>query len=243
MGRKDWDYIGVPKLLVKRLENFLQTSQAKKSGIFNKSELLRNAIIKYLEEQEKHLDNIESIEDFVFDIKQGDHILITYNNNQQLAEIVISSMKRSINNNQLLVFFISKNQEEIFSQIMEKIGDSTLLYNRQDIILIHTDDHYVDGNYSMESIFAKFREIKKIAEKNSKSGLNIIATIAGDLFTNRKYNDAISIESKCHKSMSIFNIPVTLLCLYKSIPEEFANISIENHDVVIKHIITKTGIN
>lgn len=89
MGRKDWDYIGVPKLLVKRLENFLKTSHAKKSGIFNKSEFLRNAIIKYLEEQEKHLDNIDSIDDFIFEMKEGDHILVTYNNNQQLSEIVI----------------------------------------------------------------------------------------------------------------------------------------------------------
>ena len=243
LGRKDWDYIGVPKLLVKRLENFLQTSNAKKSGIFNKSELLRNALIKYLDEQEKHLDNIESIDDFIFDIKQGDHILITYNNTQQLSEIVISSVKRSIDNNQLLVFFISKDQETIFSHIMEKLGDTIPLYNQQDIIMIHTDDHYVDGNYSMESIFVKFRGIKEIAEKNSKSGLNIIATIAGDLFTNRKYDDAISIESKCHKSMSLFDIPVTLLCLYKSIPDELTNISLENHDVIIKHIVTKTGIN
>lgn len=55
MGRKDWDYIGVPKLLVRRLENFLKTPHARKSGILNKSELLRNAITKYLEEQEKYL--------------------------------------------------------------------------------------------------------------------------------------------------------------------------------------------
>jgi hypothetical protein len=39
IGRKDWDYIGVPKLLVKRLENFLKTPHAKKSEIFSKSEL------------------------------------------------------------------------------------------------------------------------------------------------------------------------------------------------------------
>jgi len=242
LGRKDWDYIGVPKLLGKRLENFLKTPHAKKSGIFSKSELLRNAIIKYLEEQEKHLNNIESIDDFIFEMKEGDHILVTYNNNQQLSEIVISSIKRSIDKNQLFVLFISKLQEEIFVHTMDKISDITTIYNKQDIIIIHTEDHYIEGNYSMDSIFAKFNEIKQLAQRNSKCGINIIATIAGDLFRRQKYNDAISIESQCHKSMSVFDIPITLLCLYESIPEELQDISLENHDIILKHIVTKTGI-
>lgn len=242
MGRKDWDYIGVPKLLVRRLENFLKTPHARKSGIFNKSELLRNAITKYLEEQEKHLNNIESVDNFILDMKEGDHILVTYNNNQQLSEIVVSSMKRSIDKNQLFVLFISKQQETVFLQAMEKIADITPSLNNQDIIIIHTDDYYIDGNYSIDSIFAKFNEIKQIAQRNSKSGLNILSTLEGDLFTKKKYDDAISIESKCHKSMNIFDIPVTLLCLYESIPDELEDISLENHDVVLKRIVTKTGI-
>ena len=243
MGRKDWEYIGVPKLLANRLESFLKTPYAKKSGIFNKSELLRNAIIKYLEEQEKHFNNIISIDEFIFEVKEGDHILVTYSNNQQLSEIVISYLKRSISNNELFVLFISKQQENIFVHSMGKIGDITTLYNKQEIIIIHTDDHYVEGNYSMDSIFTKFNEIKQVAQSKSKSGLNIIATIAGDLFTRQKYNDAISIESKCHKSINtVFDFPVTLLCLYKSIPEEFEEISLENHDVVLKKIVTKTGV-
>lgn len=242
MGRKDWDYIGVPKLLVRRLENFLKTPHARKSGILNKSELLRNAITKYLEEQEKYLNNIESVDDFILDMKEGDHILVTYNNNQQLSEIVVSSMKRSIDKDQLFVLFISKQQETIFVHAMEKIGDITPSLNNQDIIIIHTDDYYIDGNYSMDSIFAKFNEIKQIVQRNSKSGLNILSTLEGDLFTKQKYDDAISIESKCHKSMNIFDIPVTLLCLYESIPEELEDVSLENHDVVLKRIVTKTGI-
>ena len=93
-------------------------------------ELLLLQKIKYLEEQEKHLNNIDSIDDFIFEMKEGDHILVTYNNNQELSEIVISSLKRSIDKNQLFVLFISKQQEEIFVHAMEKIGDITTLYNK-----------------------------------------------------------------------------------------------------------------
>lgn len=190
----------------------------------------------------KNIFNIESVDDFILDMKEGDHILVTYNNNQQLSEIVVSSMKRSIDKDQLFVLFISKQQETIFVHAMEKIGDITPSLNNQDIIIIHTDDYYIDGNYSMDSIFAKFNEIKQIVQRNSKSGLNILSTLEGDLFTKQKYDDAISIESKCHKSMNIFDIPVTLLCLYESIPEELEDVSLENHDVVLKRIVTKTGI-
>ena len=242
MGRKDWDYIGIPKLLVKRLEGFLKTSQAKKAGIFSKSELLRNAVIRYLEEQEKHFNNIESVEDFISEMHERDNILVTYNNNQQLTEIINSSLKRSIDKNQLFVLFISKQQEATFVQSMEKIDDITTLYNREDVIIIHIEEHYVDGNYSMDSIFAKFNEIERIARRHSKSALNVISTIGGDLFTRERYMDALSIESAVHKSINVFDIPVTLLCLYKSVPEEFEEISLENHDVVLKRIVTKTGI-
>jgi len=242
LGRKDWDYIGVPKILVRRLENYLKTPHAKRSGIFNKYELLRNAIIKYLEEQEKHLNNIESVDDFIFEMREGDHILVTYNNNQQLSEIVSSSMKRSIDKNQLFILFISRKQEIVFLQAMEKAGDINPLLNDQDIIINHTDDHYIAGNYSIDSFFVKLNDIKKIAKKNSKTGLNIISTIEGDLFTSKKYDDTISIESKCHKSMNLSDIPFTLLCLYKSLPEEFEDISLENHDLILKCLVTKTGI-
>jgi hypothetical protein len=242
LGCKDWDYIGIPKLLVNRLESFLKTPQAKKAGIFSKPELLRNAVIRYLEEQEKHFNNIESVEDFISEMHERDHILVTYNNNQQLTEIINSSLKRSIDENQLFVLFISKQQEATFVQSMEKIDGITTLYNREDVIIIHTEEHYVDGNYSMDSIFAKFNEIERIARRNSKSGLNIISTIGGDLFTRERYMDALSIESAAHKSINVFDIPVTLLCLYKSVPEEFEEMSLENHDVVLKRIVTKTGI-
>ncbi|MGD1834439.1 MAG: MEDS domain-containing protein [Nitrososphaeraceae archaeon] len=243
MGRKDWDYIGIPKLLSRRLENFLNTSHAKKSGIYKKSEILRNAIIQYLDEQEKQLNNMESINDFIVEMKEGDHILVTYNNNKQLSEIISSSMQRSLDKNQLFVLFLSKQEEEFCLQAMEKIrGDIASLLNNQEIIISHTEDHYIGENYSIQSFFSRFDEIKQIAIKKSKSGLNIIATLEDNLFRQQKHDEAIKIESQCHKSRYTSDIPITLMCLYKSIPEKFENISLENHDLIIKHIVTKTGI-
>jgi hypothetical protein len=41
-----------PKLLIKRLDQFLQTPRAKSMGMVNKSELLRHVINEFLDEQE-----------------------------------------------------------------------------------------------------------------------------------------------------------------------------------------------
>ena len=46
MARKDWYYMHLPKLLIKRLDQFLQTSRAKNTGMTNKPELLRHVINK-----------------------------------------------------------------------------------------------------------------------------------------------------------------------------------------------------
>ncbi len=49
MGRKDWYYVHLPKLLIKRLDQFLQTPRAKGMGMTNKSERLRRVINEFLD--------------------------------------------------------------------------------------------------------------------------------------------------------------------------------------------------
>ena len=77
MARKDWYYMRLPKLLVKRLDQFLRTPKAKSTGMTNKSELLRHVINKFLDEQEAFYNNIDYVEDFILEMKECDHIFIT----------------------------------------------------------------------------------------------------------------------------------------------------------------------
>ena len=53
MGRRDWYYVHLPKLLIKRLDSFMETPRAKSMGMTNRPELLRKVINDFLEEQEK----------------------------------------------------------------------------------------------------------------------------------------------------------------------------------------------
>jgi metal-responsive CopG/Arc/MetJ family transcriptional regulator len=94
MGRKDWYYVHLPKLLIKRLDNFLESPQAKRTGMYNKPELLRKLINDFLEEQETLYNRLESIEEFISEIKESDHVLITFNDKSQFEQIVFNFVRR-----------------------------------------------------------------------------------------------------------------------------------------------------
>ncbi|MGA9150114.1 MAG: hypothetical protein WBZ36_06030 [Candidatus Nitrosopolaris sp.] len=58
MGRKDWYNVHLPKLLTKRLDQFLETPRARSMGMSNKPDLLRHVINDFLEEQEVFYKNL-----------------------------------------------------------------------------------------------------------------------------------------------------------------------------------------
>lgn len=74
----------------------METPRAKSMGMTNRPELLRRVINEFLEEQEKLYNSFEAIEDFILEIKEYDHLVITFNDKTQLQEIVISFVNRGI---------------------------------------------------------------------------------------------------------------------------------------------------
>ena len=69
MGRKDWYYVHLPKLLIKRLDQFLETPRARTMGMSNKPEVVRRVINEFLDDQEALYNNIDYIEDFILEMK------------------------------------------------------------------------------------------------------------------------------------------------------------------------------
>jgi len=62
------------------------------------------------------------------------------------------------------------------------------------------------------------------------------------MFEQGKYEDAINIESGWHEAIQKSDIPITPICLYKSIPDNVEDRFSEIHDLVIKHAVTSTGV-
>ncbi|MGA8915031.1 MAG: hypothetical protein WB474_03470, partial [Nitrososphaeraceae archaeon] len=164
MGRRDWYYVHLPKLLIKRLDSFIETPRAKSMGMTNRPELLRRVINEFLEEQEKLYNRLESIEEFILEMKDYDHLVITFNDKTQLQEIVINFVKRGINNNNLNVLFITRKEEPEFINVLNNMKNVNSLFRSEDIIIVNADDYLQGGTYLIEPVIKSLDTIREKAK-------------------------------------------------------------------------------
>lgn len=242
MARNDWYYMNLPKLLVKRLDQFLQTPRAKSTGMTNKSELLRHVINKFLDEQEAFYNNIDYVGDFILEMRDRDHLTLTFNNELQFREILNAFIKRGINYNQINVFIIYNKEEHRFLQSLDKIPNVNFLFNSQEITIIPADDSFHHGSFSIEPIIKKLPSIISLAKEKSKTGLNLLGTLPWRLIEEGKYKDVIELENTFNEAIKKFELPVTILCLYNSIPADLEDRLSEYHDLIIKRTSTTTSL-
>jgi hypothetical protein len=162
MGRKDWYYVHFPKLLIKRLDQFLQTPRAKSMGMTNKPELLRHLINEFLDQQEAFYNNMESMEDFIQEIKDHDHMVLTFNNESQFKEIVTAFIKRGIDHNEINVLIIYRKEEQKFLQSLDSFPNINSLFNSEDIMIIPADESFHNDSFSIEPIVKGLRSIEEL---------------------------------------------------------------------------------
>ncbi|MGA7006175.1 MAG: MEDS domain-containing protein [Nitrososphaeraceae archaeon] len=242
MGRRDWYYVHLPKLLIKRLDSFMETPRAKSMGMTNRPELLRRVIYDFLEEQEKLYNTVESIEEFILEIKEYDHLVITFNDKAQFQEIVINFVKRGINNNNLNVLFITRKEEPEFIDVLNNMKNINSLFRSEDITIVNADDYLQGGRYLIDSVMKKLDSIGEKAKDRAKSGLSVIGTPPGVLLEQGEYDEAHNLEIQFHEAIQNSGIPATFLCLYKSLPQELEGRFSECHDLIIKRAVTSTGL-
>ena len=242
MGRKDWDYVHLPKLLIKRLDSFMQTPRAQSMGMTNRPELLRRLINEFLEEQEKLYNGLESIEEVIFHLKEYDHLIITFNDKAQFQEIVINFVKRGINSNNLNVLFITREEEPEFIDVLNTMKNINSLFRSEEIMIVNADEYLQDGRYLIDPVMKRLGSIGKNAKDKSKSGLSVIGTPPGVLIEKGKYEEAHKIETQFHEAIHKSLIPATFLCLYRSLPQELEGRFSECHDLIIKRAVTSTGL-
>jgi hypothetical protein len=203
-------------------------------GMVNKSELLRHVINEFLDEQEAFYNKMESMEDFVLEIKDHDHIVLTFNNESQFKEIITAFVKRGIDYNQINALIIYRKEEQKFLQSLDKFPNINYLFNLQDIMIIPADESFHNDNFSVEPVVKRLRSIEQLAKERSKKGLNILATLPAKLIEQGRYEDAVKIENVFNIAIGEFEQPITLLCLYKSVPENLEDRFSEYHDLIIK---------
>jgi hypothetical protein len=245
MGRKDWYYVHFPKLLIKRLDQFLQTPRAKSMGMSSKPELLRHVINQFLDEQEALYNKMDYVGDVILEMKDRDHIVFTYSNESQFKEIVNAYVRRGIDRNQINVLLIYTKEQHKFIESIDRVKNVDLLFNSQDIMIIPADEgFYDDGNFSAIPSLNSIRDIGELAKRKSKDGLNVLATLPTKLIEQGRYEDALQLENMSNEAIKRFEIPITVLCLYKAVPENLEDRFSEYHDLIIKRsaAITSTGL-
>lgn len=242
MGRKDWYYVHFPKLLIKRLDQFLQTPRARSMGMSSKPELLRHVINQFLDEQEALYNKMDYVGDFILEMKDRDHIVFTYNNESQFKEIVNAYIRRGIDRNQINVLLIYTKEQQKFIESIDRVKNVDLLFNSQDIMIIPADEgFYDDGSFSAIPSLNSMRNIGELAKRKSKDGLNVLATLPTKLIEQGRYDDALQLENMSNDAIKGFEMPITVLCLYKAVPENLEDRFSEYHDLIIKRSATITS--
>ena len=66
-----------------------------------------------------------------------------------------------------------------------------------------------------------------------KNGLNVLATMPTKLIEQGRYEDALQLENMANEAIKGSEMPITVLCLYKAVPENLDRFS-EYHDLIIK---------
>ena len=61
------------------------------------------------------------------------------------------------------------------------------------------------------------RNIGELAKRKSKDGLNVLATLPTKLIEQGRYDDALQLENMSNDAIKGFEMPITLLCLYKAV--------------------------
>lgn len=245
MGRKDWYYVHFPKLLIKRLDQFLQTPRAKSMGMSSKPELLRHVINQFLDEQEALYNKMDHVADVILEMEDRDHVVFTYNNESQFKEIVNAYVKRGIDRNQINVLLIFTKEQQKFIESIDIIENANLLLNSQDIMIIPADEgFYDDGSFSAIPSLKSIRDIGQLAKSKSKDGINVLATLPTKLIEQGRYEDALQLENTSNEAIKGFELPITVLCLYKAVPENLEDRFSEYHDLIIKRssAIRSTGL-
>ena len=93
---------------------------------------------------------------------------------------------------------------------------------------------YDDGSFSAMPSLNRIRGIGETAKQKSKNGLNVLATLPTKLIEQGRYEDALQLENISNEAIKGFEMPITVLCLYKAVPENLEDRFSEYHDLIIK---------
>jgi hypothetical protein len=117
------------------------------------------------------------VEDFISEMNEREHMILTFNNEIQFKEIVNAFIKRGINYNQINILLIYRKEEQKYLRTLDKILNINSLFNSQEITIIPADDGFHNDSFFVEPIIKNLLSIMSLA----KQRLNVLGTLSGKL--------------------------------------------------------------
>jgi hypothetical protein len=102
------------------------------------------------------------------------------------------------------------------------------------MIIPADEGFYDDGSFSAIPSLNSMRDIMELSKRKSKDGLNVLATLPSKLIQQGRYEDALKLENEFNEAIKGFELPITLLDVYKAVPENLEDRFSEYHDLIIK---------
>jgi hypothetical protein len=172
---------------------------------------------------EKILKRSDSLS-ILSDALDKDHFIMSYTHRQELPSIIAAFLQRGVQNNCVNVLAISEDEKRrlvSFLKSSQKLhhGKNTTGLLDEHVIIVTHDELYGDLDSISSMSFQPFMDIlnqaRQLAIQKQMSGLNVVGTVAGSLFSNGHYEECLQIENTWHETVYQFPMPITVMCLYE----------------------------
>jgi len=175
-----------------------------------------------------------SISAHIFNMQDRDHIAVSYSNSEQMDEIVINFTLRGMASNQINFWIVQQNEKDHWFEILKKKGIDVdqLIDSHELIIMDHKEVISNDSSLiSFDPIFKNLQKIKNLVIEKQKFGINIIGTLAGNLYSRGEFSDSIEVAKYWHKIIESFESPITVLCPFYSMTEDHQSKLLKLHNI------------
>ena len=155
-------------------------------------------------------------------MENRDHLAFEFSDNDELGEYISEFMMLGMRKNCLNILVISKEEIDEYHNMLISNGISVKdLVHSEDLIVCSHDEIYQDRKIgsSFDPVIGYLEKVHQLAIKKKKSGLCIVGTIAGNLENNNNHTDCIKIERAWHEIIPKYEMPIRLICPYKSLSD------------------------
>lgn len=150
---------------------------------------------------------------------KNEHLLLLYEDENELAKKVIRFLKFGIVYNYLCILVVGKQEESLFLKSMREnnLDPQHLISSGRLFLLPFEKITQGKDALSDKSLNAILQELAQKVEQQNMLGLNIVGMLANRLLSDGYVDSSIKLEQSWDKVISESKIPIRVLCPHKSI--------------------------